>query len=205
MIEKAPAANANARLSETGESHPLALILVDVINDFDFPGAEPLIEAAARAAPAIRRLAARAREAGVPVLYVNDNFGHWRSDFRATFERCSEANRPGAKIVRQLAPERQDLFVLKPMHSGFFHTPLELVLRQLETKTLILCGFATNLCVAFTAYDAHMRGLRVSVPRDTTAANTEDLCTQTLQQLATSIDADIRPSREIDFEHRARD
>jgi nicotinamidase-related amidase len=138
------------------------------------------------------------------VLYVNDNFGHWRSDFRSTIERCREEGRPGASIVRQLTPERQDLFVLKPMHSGFFHTPLELVLRQLETKTVLLCGFATNLCVAFTAYDAHMRGLRVSVPSDTTAANTEALCTQTLEQLEISIQADIKPSDELGFEHLSR-
>jgi nicotinamidase-related amidase len=182
----------------------VAVLLVDVINDFDFPGAGPLIEAASRAASPIRALAARAREAGVPVLYVNDNFGHWRSDFRATVERCSDAGRPGAEIVRRLAPEPDDLFVLKPMHSGFFHTPLELVLRQLETRSIVLCGFATNLCVAFTAYDAHMRGLRVNVPRDTTAANSDDLRSETLALLEASINAPTPRSDEVDFERLAQ-
>jgi nicotinamidase-related amidase len=184
------------------EAGSLAVLLVDVINDFDFPGAEPLIAAAAEAAPKIQELASRARRARVPVLYVNDNFGHWRSDFRATIERCCEPQRPGAGLVRRLVPEPEDVFVLKPMHSGFFHTPLELVLRELETKRVILCGFAANLCVAFTAFDAHMRGLRVSVPCDTTAANTPELCAQALDQLATSIGADIRAASEIELDGR---
>lgn len=203
MTTKATGPSTHLRLAEPGAEHPVALILVDVINDFDFPGAEPLIEAARRAAPSMRRLAERARQASVPVLYVNDNFGHWRSDFRATVQRCSEERRSGADIVRQLTPEAEDVFVLKPMHSGFFHTPLELVLRQLGTRTIVLCGFATNLCVAFTAYDAYMRGLAVSVPRDTTGANSELLCRQALEQLEISIGADISPSDAVDFERLA--
>lgn len=191
-------------LVHSAAAHPVALLLVDVINDFDFPDAQNLIAFAEEAAPQIRGLAARARKAGVPVVYVNDNFGHWRSDFRATVARCSEPGRAGARVVRQLTPEPSDLFVLKPMHSGFFHTPLELLLRELETKTLILAGFATNLCVAFTAYDAHMRGLRVAVPCNTTAANSDELCTQTLEQLESSVDADVRPAEELDFEALAR-
>jgi nicotinamidase-related amidase len=194
------------RESETDKSvagcrpHPVALLLVDVINDFDFPEAASLISEAEKAAPRIQALAARAHLADVPVVYVNDNFGHWRSDLRAMVARCSEAHRPGARVVGHLAPQAQDLFVLKPMHSGFFHTPLELLLRELETKVIILCGFATNLCVAFTAYDAHMRGFRLVVPQDTTAANTEELCSQTLHQLKISVDADIRPSDTVDFD-----
>lgn len=184
--------------------HPVALLLVDVINDFDFPDAQNLVTFAEEAAPQIRALAARARKVGVPVIYVNDNFGHWRSDFRATVTRCSEPGRAGARVVRQLMPEPNDLFVLKPMHSGFFHTPLELLLRELGTETVILSGFAANLCVAFTAYDAHMRGLRVAVPCNTTAANSDELCTQTLEQLESSVDADVRTARELDFETLAR-
>jgi nicotinamidase-related amidase len=173
--------------------------LVDVINDFDFPGSRALVSFAEQAAPHIRALARRARQAGVPVIYVNDNFGHWRSDFRATVARCSEPGRAGAKVVQQLTPEQSDLFVLKPMHSGFFHTPLELLLRELRTEAVILCGFAANLCVAFTAYDAHMRGLKVAVPSNTTAANSDELCTQTLEQLESTVDADVRLAEEIDF------
>ena len=89
------------------------------------------------------------------------------------------------------------------MHSGFFHTPLELLLKELRTRVVVLCGFATNLCVAFTAFDAHMRGFRLVVPQDTTAANTEELCSQTLHQLKISMQTDIRRSEEIDLESLA--
>lgn len=184
-------------LVESFAGHPVAVLLVDVINDFDFDEGEALAALAARAAPHIEALAASARRARVPVIYVNDNFGHWRSDFQRTVARCREPGRPGAGVVARLAPHDDDLFVLKPMHSGFYHTPLELVLRQLETKTVVLTGFATNLCVAFTAYDAHMRGYRVVVPRDTTAANSEALTTQALAQLEASIRADVRPAEEL--------
>ncbi len=190
-------------LVDSSSGHFAALLLVDVINDFDFPGADALVSYAEQAAPHIRALAARARKAHVPVIYVNDNFGHWRSDFRATVARCREPGRAGARVVEQLTPEQSDLFVLKPMHSGFFHTPLELLLRRLGTETVILCGFAANLCVAFTAYDAHMRGLKVAVPSNTTAANSDELCTQTLEQLESTVDADVRPAEELYFDELA--
>lgn len=184
--------------------HPVALLLVDVINDFDFPEGDALVERARSAVSRIEALAARARRAKVPVIYVNDNFGHWRSDFRTTVARCSEASRPGAELVRRLTPEASDYFVLKPMHSGFFHTPLELLLDELESQVLIVCGFATNSCVAFTAYDAHMRGFQLVVPRDTCAANTDELSRDALVQLENTVHADTRPAEEIRFEELAR-
>jgi nicotinamidase-related amidase len=189
---------------ERVSGHPVALLLVDVINDFDFPEGDALAQLAAPAVPNIEALAARARAADVPVIYVNDNFGHWRSDFRSTITRCSDPSRRGSPLVRRLLPELEDYFVLKPMHSGFFQTPLELLLDELETRALILCGFATNSCVAFTAHDAHMRGFRVVVPEDTTAANTEALRVDTLRHLNVAVHADTGPAARIDFERLAR-
>lgn len=182
-----------------GLRQPVAVLLVDVINDFDFPEGDGLLALASKAAPCIEALVARARRAGVPVIYVNDNFGHWRSDFRATVARCSDPSRPGAALVRRLQPRAEDYFVLKPKHSGFFHTPLELLLKALQTETLVLCGFATNSCVTSTAHDAHMRGLRVVVPRDTTAANTPDLVAGALRQLELTLRALTCDSAELDF------
>ena len=195
-------------IAEHHPEHALALLLIDVINDFDCPGAEGLIAEASRAAPRIAALAQRARQIGAPVIYVNDNFGHWRSDFHATVARCSAPQRPGAALVQRLAPTLSDFFVLKPMHSGFFHTPLELLLDELGSQVLVLCGFATNSCVAFTAHDAHMRGFSLVVPEDTTAANTPALCTAALQHLATTVHADTRNSEALRLEElivRARE
>ena len=179
--------------------HRAALLLIDVINDFDFPGAEPLLAGAERSASRIEALLARARQAGVPVIYVNDNFGHWRSDFKATLARCSEPTRPGSAIVRRLAPQLDDYFVLKPQHSGFFHTPLELLLKDLGPEVLVLCGFSTNSCVTFTAHDAHMRGFRVIVPRDTTAALSDQIHAEALHQLELTVHAETGESMTIDF------
>jgi nicotinamidase-related amidase len=188
------------RLSEGRARASVALLLIDVINGFDFPGSEALVGAAHGAAPHIARLAERARRADVPVVYVNDNFGRWRSDFRQTFDRCTASDQPGHEVTALLRPRPQDYFVLKPKHSGFFATPLELMLQDLRTHTLILVGFATNLCVALTAYDAHMRGYRLCVPSDCTASNSKALTAQTLRQLRISTGARISPSTTLRFD-----
>lgn len=176
-----------------------ALLLIDVINDFDFPDAERLLARAERAASRIEGLLARAHQSGIPAVYVNDNFGHWRSDFRSTLARCSEPGRRGSAIARRLAPRWEDYFVLKPQHSGFFHTPLELLLRDLGVEVLILCGFSTNSCVTFTAHDAHMRGFRVVIPRDTTEALSDQIHSGALQQLELTVHAETQESTELDF------
>src|SRR5687768_11660622 len=105
-----------------------ALLLIDVINDLDFPGAEALQRAAERMAKRLARLTARARHAGIPVIYVNDNFGKWQSDWRAQVEFCSRPKSRGRKIVEMLRPLESDYFVLKPKHSGFYSTTLEVLL-----------------------------------------------------------------------------
>ena len=130
------------------------LLLIDVINDLDFPGAESLVDFALPMARQIAALKQRARDVNIPSVYVNDNFGRWRSDFRAQVHHCLQHDVPGKRLADLLRPEEDDYFVLKPMHSGFYSTTLELLLRHLEAKTLILCGIAGNNCVLFTANDA---------------------------------------------------
>jgi nicotinamidase-related amidase len=177
----------------------LAVVLVDTINGFDFEGSGELVRAAERAAERIEALARRARAAGVPVIYVNDNFGRWRSDFRATIEACTAPGQPGREVSRRLRPEPDDYFVLKPMHSAFYATPFELLLDHLEIGTLILTGFAADLCVLFTAHDAHMRGLRLVVPSDCTAANSPSITDRALLHLREALSASIEPSTSIDL------
>ncbi|MBA2242171.1 MAG: cysteine hydrolase, partial [Chthoniobacterales bacterium] len=119
-----------------------ALLLIDVINDLDFPEADQMLADARAMATNIRRLKQRARKAGVPVIYVNDNFGKWQSDRHRTVGHCSSGKVRGRELVRLLKPAKDDYFVLKPKHSGFFSTTLETLLRYLESKTLILTGIA---------------------------------------------------------------
>ncbi len=143
----------------------MALLLIDVINDFDFPESDAMLPTAVEAARRIAELKERAETAGIPAIYVNDNFGRWRSDFKAQIEHCLSPKSKGKEIVRQLIPKSDDYFVLKPKHSGFYSTNLELLLEHLEIDTLILTGFAGNICVMFTANDAYMRNYKWLSPK----------------------------------------
>jgi nicotinamidase-related amidase len=136
----------------------------------------------------------------IPTVYVNDNFGQWKSDFRHAVEHCCDANSRGAEISRMLRPAESDYFVLKPKHSGFYATTLELLLRHLRVNTLILTGIAANICVLFTANDAYMRDYKGFVPSDCVVANTGKETEYSLLQMKNVLKADIRDSAEIDLE-----
>jgi nicotinamidase-related amidase len=189
-------------VKKTRKSGRACLLLVDVINGFDFPGSGPLVRAAEKAAPRIEKLAARAREAGVPVIYINDNFQRWRSDFTATVDACTRPDQPGKAVSERLRPHEHDYFVLKPQHSGFYCTTLELLLEYLGARELVIVGFATNLCVLFTANDAHMRGYKVAVPVDCTASNTAALTRAALAHVKTALHGRTPPSTSIRFHQK---
>ncbi|HEY3667738.1 MAG TPA: isochorismatase family cysteine hydrolase [Polyangiaceae bacterium] len=174
-----------------------ALVLLDVINAFDFPGAEALLRVAAPAVTAIRRLKERCAAHHVPTIYVNDNFGRWRSDFRSLVRHCARPQARGRRLVASLRPDSRDYFVLKPQNSGFFSTVLETLLRHLGVHTLILCGFSTDNCVLFTAHDAYLRKLKLFVPSDCCAAETPLAQRRALELMARSAKADTRPSSRI--------
>ena len=182
----------------------LALLLIDAINDLDFPEADQLLRNALPMARRIAVLKQRAKRAGVPVVYVNDNFGRWRSDFNAQVRHCLRDDVPGKPVVELLRPEDDDYFVLKPKHSGFFSTTLDTLLEYLEVRTVILTGIATNICVLFTANDAYMRDFRLVVPRDCVAANTEEVNRIALELMRTVLKADTRPSTELSFDDLAK-
>lgn len=176
-----------------------AVLLVDVINGFDFPGSAALVRAAKTAAPKIERLVERARAARAPVIYVNDNFGRWTSDFASTVAECVRPERPGHAVCERLRPREGDYFVLKPQHSGFYGTPLDLLLEHLGIHTVVLAGFAGNICVLFTANDAHMRGYHVVVPRDCVASNTRALTNTALAHVRTALGGTTPLGVSLDF------
>lgn len=178
----------------------VALLLIDVINDLDFPEADQLLRYAVPMARQIAALKERAKQQGIPVIYVNDNFGRWRSDFNAQVEHCLQDNVPGKPLVELLRPSDDDYFVLKPKHSGFFSTTLDTLLEYLGVKAVILTGMATNICVLFTANDAYMRDLQLAVPCDCVASNTDEENRYALEQIRKVLKADIRPSTELSFE-----
>jgi nicotinamidase-related amidase len=186
------------------DSYPVALLLVDVINPCDFPEADDFLRHALPAAKNIAALKQRAVEAGVPVIYANDNFGRWRSDLTAVVERCRESGCKGRPLCEALRPGEKDYFVLKPKHSAFYSTTLDVLLRALKTRSLVVCGFAANICVLFTANDAYLRDFGLLVPSDCVASNTAEENAAALAQMAKVLKADVGPAESLDFTTLAR-
>jgi len=179
----------------------IALILIDVINDMEFPEGQDLLEYALPMARRIAALKRRAKAHRIPAIYVNDNFGQWRADFHRIVHHVLDNDVSGRPIAELLRPDEDDYFVLKPKHSGFFMTPLELLLEDLGVRTLIIAGVATNICVLFTANDAYMRNLRIIVPEDCVAANTEADNQFALNQIRNVLKGGTQPSNELNLEH----
>jgi nicotinamidase-related amidase len=180
------------------DSSRVALLIIDMINGLEFPGGDALLRHALTIAPRIADLAARAREAGIPVIYVNDNFGRWRSDFKSLVEHVVRDTR-GRPLAELLIPKDEDYFVLKPKHSGFFATSLEVLLAYLDVRWLVLTGVATDFCVLFTANDAHMRDYGLIVPRDCVAANSEEQSDRAVTMMHGNLGADVTPSDALDL------
>jgi len=177
----------------------VALLLIDVINDLEFPEGKKLLPRALPMAKRLVRLKKRAKQAGIPVVYVNDNFGKWRSDFRKQVVHCLEDETCGAPIVRLLVPEEDDYFVLKPKHSGFFSTTLDILLDYLGVKTLILTGLTGDNCVLFTAHDAYLRDFHLLVPSDCVASIDPAENHHALRQMQRLLKADIRASPKLNL------
>lgn len=177
-----------------------ALLIIDVLNDLEFEGGEALFEHAMPMARALAKLKQRAKEAAIPVVYVNDNFGKWRSDFRQQLDHCLNDDVRGRPVVELLVPDEDDYFVLKPKHSGFYNTTLPLLLQHLETKRVVVTGIATDNCVLFTAGDAYIRDMEVIVPEDCVAAIDPDRHEAALDQMRVTLKADTTPSPELDLE-----
>jgi nicotinamidase-related amidase len=178
----------------------VALLLIDVINDLEFDGGEDLLAHALPMATQIAVLKRRATHAGIPAIYVNDNFGRWQSDFAKLLAHCLDDGVRGQPLAEQLQPERDDYFVLKPKHSGFYATTLDLLLRYLHTTTVILTGLTGDICVLFTANDAYMRDFHLVVPADCVASQDPDENRHALRHMRRVLKADIRPSTALNLQ-----
>lgn len=186
------------------ETCSVALLLIDVINDLEFEGSEALVGQVMPMARRIAELKRRAREAGIPVIYVNDNFGRWKSDFRRVVEHCLHDGVKGEELVRILQPGEDDYFVLKPKHSAFYATTLDILLTYLGARTLIFTGIAGNICILFSANDAYMRDYHLIVPADCTVSNTVEENDHALEEIRTVLKADITESAQLDLRRLLR-
>jgi nicotinamidase-related amidase len=174
-----------------------ALLLVDVISHFEFSDGERVLRNALPIAPRLAKLKRRAKRAGIPVIYVNDNFGQWRSDAARLVEYCIREEARSKPFVEQIRPEPDDYLVLKPMHSAFFQTPLEVLLRYLGASSLIVAGLATNSCIVCTAHDANMRDFELFVPSDCCAARTRGEHEQAIRHIGGITSARVMASTSL--------
>jgi nicotinamidase-related amidase len=161
-----------------------------MINAYDFPDAEKVVASAEKAVPVIRDLIERADG---PVIYVNDNFGHWRSNRDELIEEALETEH--AHLVEPIVPDKEALFVVKARHSIFYQTPLEYLLSQEEIDSVVLTGQVTEQCVLYSALDAYIRHLDVRVPPDAVAHIHEDLADAALRMMERNMSADLTPAR----------
>lgn len=150
-----------------------ALLIIDMINTLDFPEGKSLLKHALPVAKNILRMKKKLKKKKIPVIYLNDHYGHWRDDWKEVYEHCTQEKFLGKDLSPILEPEDDDYFLLKPKHSGFFGTQLDLLLTELGVKKIIVTGVAGNICILFTVNDAHMRGLKIHVPRNGIASNTK--------------------------------
>ena len=177
-----------------------ALLLIDVVNDFEFENGDALLELALPVGKNIANLKRLAKQAGIPAVYVNDNFGKWQSDLNKIVSHCLEDGVRGESFVRLVLPDEDDYFVLKPKHSGFYCTSLDLLLQHLGAHTLILAGIAGNNCVLFTANDAYMRDFKLIVPSDCSASQMQEDNENALKQMEKVLKADVHPWEELNLE-----
>lgn len=188
----------NADSSETAPAQGgVALLIIDMINDLEFDDGDKLFELALPMAQRLATLKNQFRSAGRPIIYANDNFGRWKSDFRFQIEHCLEDNVRGKPLVELLMPSDEDYFVLKPKHSAFYATTLDVLLNHLQIKRLVITGVATDICVLFTGNDAYMRDFEVAIPADCVAANTQQRSDAALRLMQRVLKADISDSTQL--------
>ncbi|WP_100332707.1 isochorismatase family cysteine hydrolase [Bacillus xiapuensis] len=148
-----------------------ALLMIDFINDFNFPKGDLLARHTAAICPSLIKLKSFCRRKGIPIIYVNDHYGIWKADLEEIIEYTQ--NERSAYIIQQLKPAQEDYFLIKPKHSAFYGTGLHTLLNELGADTLIITGIAGNICVFFTANDAYMREYQLYIPEDGIASETE--------------------------------
>jgi nicotinamidase-related amidase len=198
---KAPRASGDDALhGNAPDESGVVVLIIDVINDLEFPGGERLLPSVPRLARALTTLKKRARRANVPCIYANDNFGRWRSDFSAQVEHCLNDGVRGEALARALAPSQDDYFVLKPKHSAFYQTCLSVLLEHLGARTLILAGISTDSCVSFTAHDAFLRGYALVVLSDGCAGMSTGLHRGALSHMQHTLGAEISRCADVSLQ-----
>lgn len=174
-----------------------ALLIIDMINDFQFHNGPALSKQAEILSHKIVSLKTKLKTKGCPIIYVNDHYNLWQADFQKIAAKCKNSLSEG--IIHTIFPEDDEFFLIKPKHSAFFGTALTTLLYSLDIKSLIITGIAGNICVLFTANDAYMRGYEIIIPSDCIASNDEEDNKFALKMMENTLKATITSSEKIIF------
>ncbi|WP_121829305.1 isochorismatase family cysteine hydrolase [Streptomyces sp. S1] len=175
-----------------------ALVVIDMLNAYEHEDAEALVPSVREALPGVEELLRRARGAGAPVIYVNDNFGRWRSHHGEILEAALAGRHPD--LVKTIAPDEESLFVVKARHSAFFETPLAYLLGQLGVRRVVLCGQVTEQCILYSALDARIRHFDVSLAPEAVAHIDADLADAALRMMEHNMSVRVRPLDALTFD-----
>jgi nicotinamidase-related amidase len=184
---------------EAAAAGKTALLMIDVVTDFEFEDGDKLLIQALRMAPHLARFKKKVKEAAIPVIYINDNFDKWQEDFKTILKHCLKASGKGKEFVELLKPDKDDYYILKPQRSAFYLSALELLLENLGVETLILTGLTTDICILFTGNDAHMRQYNILVPKDCVCAITPEIHKKALELIERVLKADTTSSKQLSF------
>lgn len=176
-------------------SNNAAILAIDLLNTFDFDGGDKLKQAVADMVEPVTSLRRQAAEADVPVIFVNDNYGRWHDEPHQLVAHVAAGK--GGDLLDQLKPGPDDYFVIKPESSGFYATTLPALLPRLGVSRLVLIGVAADICVLFTAADAHMREYDLWVPRDAVASQHGERAHWALEMMENGMSAETRPTSDL--------
>ncbi len=172
-----------------------ALLIIDMINDFNFTNGPKLSEKATEITIHIKQLKQMCRSKNIPIIYINDHYQTWKADIKKITEHCT--NELSKKIISTIPVEEYDYFLIKPHYSAFYETPLQTLLQHLEVNHLIITGIAGNICVLFTANDAYMRKFQITIPSDCIASNCDEDNYYALTMMENILKANVLPTSQI--------
>jgi nicotinamidase-related amidase len=174
-----------------------ALIVVDMVQTYDFDDAERLVNNVERIVDPLRDLIQRAKRDADRVIYVNDNFGDWHSERQRLVETALATEH--AKLVEAIKPDDDATFIVKARHSIFYGTPLDYMLDMEGIEQIVLTGQVTEQCILYSALDAHVRSRPTVVPRDCVAHIDDDLAKAALKMMERNMDAEVVESSDVRF------
>jgi nicotinamidase-related amidase len=177
--------------NDLANSQHTALIFIDIINDFQFTHGNQLLKHTYRILPSLQKLKQFTTQNKIPIIYVNDHYGRWRSDLQQIYDHC--LSKETELLLQTMMPAKEDYFLIKPKHSGFYQSSLQSLLYELGVKRLILSGIAGNICVLFTANDAYMREYDLWVPQNAIASTNNHDNKFALTMMENVLKADTSP------------